>query len=106
MHNIISTLGWQAYSVPHYKTGFLIFGHLVDYLQNHAISTHNTSKRSLLFTESFDTNVNTSRDNHMTQHDSKQQRVSLKLYGFCSEGSSSTLFTLKAWQGEWATKVQ
>ena len=32
------------YSVPHYKTGFLIFGHLVDYLQNHAISTHNTSK--------------------------------------------------------------
>ena len=60
------------YSVPHYKTGFLIFGHLVDYLQNHAISTHNTSKLSLFFTESFDTNVNTSRDNHMT-HDRKQQ---------------------------------
>ena len=95
-----------AYSVPHYKTGFLIFGHLVDYLQNHAISTHNTSKWSLLFTESFDTNVNISRDNHMTQHDSKQQCVSLKLYGFCSEGPSSTLFTPKAWQGEWATKVQ
>ena len=34
----------ENYSVPHYKTGFLIFGHFVDYLQNHAISTHNTSK--------------------------------------------------------------
>ena len=45
----------------------------------HAISTHNTSKWSLIFTESFDTNVNTSRDNHMTQHDSKQQCVCLKL---------------------------
>ena len=95
-----------VYSVPHYKTGFLIFGHFVDYLQNHAISTHNTSKWSLLFTESFDTNVNTSHDNHMTQHDSKQQCVSLKLHGFYSEGPSSTLFTPKAWQGEWATKVQ
>ena len=30
------------YSVPHYKTGFLIFGHLVlvDYLQNHACYKH------------------------------------------------------------------
>ena len=34
----------HLYSVPHYKTGFLIFGHLIDYLQNHDISTHNTSK--------------------------------------------------------------
>ena len=42
----------------------------------------------------------------MTQHDSKQQCVSLKLYGFHSEGQSSTLFMPKAWQGEWATKVQ
>ena len=29
-----------GYSVPHYKTGFLIFGHLVDYLQNHACYKH------------------------------------------------------------------
>ena len=28
------------YSVPHYKTGFLIFGHLVDYLHNHACYKH------------------------------------------------------------------
>ena len=58
-----------------------------------------------MINESFDTNVPTSRDNHMTQHDSKQC-VSLKVYGFHSEGPSSTLFTPKAWQGEWATKVQ
>ena len=30
----------RMYSVPHYKTGFLIFGHLVDYLQNHACYKH------------------------------------------------------------------
>ena len=42
----------------------------------------------------------------MTQLDSKQQCVSLKLYGFCSEGPTSTLFTPKVWQGEWGTKVQ
>ena len=29
-----------TYSVPHYKTGFLIFGHLVDYLLNHACYKH------------------------------------------------------------------
>ena len=32
----------KMYSVPHYKTGFLIFEHLVlvDYLQNHACYKH------------------------------------------------------------------
>ena len=30
----------RRYSVSHYKTGFLIFGHLVDYLQNHACYKH------------------------------------------------------------------
>ena len=29
-----------TYSVPHYKTGYLIFGHLVDYLQNYACYKH------------------------------------------------------------------
>ena len=71
-HNMVNWFMHSTYSVPHYKTRFLIFGHLIDYLQNHAVSTHNTSKWSLLFTESFDTYVNTSRDNHMTQYDSKQ----------------------------------
>ena len=31
---------WLQYSVPYYKTGFLIFGHFVDYLQNHACYKH------------------------------------------------------------------
>ena len=45
VNNIVSSCDWRIpnkYSVPHYKTGFLIFGHLVlvDYLQNHACYKH------------------------------------------------------------------
>ena len=70
--------GGRVYSVPHYQTGFLIFGHLVDYLQNHVYKhTQYIKMITALYTESFDVNI--SRDNHMTQHDSKQQCVSLKL---------------------------
>ena len=36
----LTVLDCIYYSVPHYKTGFLIFGHLVDYLQNHACYKH------------------------------------------------------------------
>ena len=43
-YTVLVTVAQGSYSVPHYKTRFLIFGHLVDYLQNHAISTHMPSK--------------------------------------------------------------
>ena len=48
-NDILKSANWSTesvfqkfYSVPHYKTGFLIFGHLVlvDYLQNHACYKH------------------------------------------------------------------